>query len=485
MLRRIFIVGGSGALAAVALGIVQIRVGSIFGTGPELDAFFVGAALPAVLLAVSAGAIFSIVIPRLPDGPGAAAAAGRFAALAALAGSLVAAAVALIATPIVHIIAPGLDESASREAVAVLRIYAITIPPTSVAFVFSGYAYSIDRSYVAGASNTLYGLTWFALLFIPTFTDNVQGITVAGVLATIVQVVSAFVLASPRGAEPWPTARKLRISRASIMGAATVLGATLVGRLTLLLDPLFGSMLPPGSISQLTYASRIMLLAVFVSGQGAAFSLLVVGRRRDDRADADVRIGVVVPLLLSLGAAVVFAICGPGIAQMLLARGELTIADAQQIGDLMQIYAPSICAITVIWALEAVLYASKRASEVLIRVLAGLLVNAVASAAFVALLGEAGRPVGVFIGVSTQLILLLVLLSDDVRVGVLHEPRTRRYGVWLLIATSAVTAAVYLLGSELISASAAGVVATLAAASVTLTFVIHYGQGTATLRPAT
>lgn len=484
MLRRIFIVGGSGALAAVTLAIVQIRVGSIFGTGAELDAFFVGAALPAILLAVSAGAIFSIVIPRLPDGPAAAAAAGRFAALAALAGSFVAAIIALIATPIVHIIAPGLDESASREAVAVLRIYAITIPPTSIAFVFSGYAYSIDRSYVAGASNTLYGLTWFALLFIPVFTDDVRGVAVAGVIATIVQVVSAFFLASPRGAEPWPTARKLRISRASMTSAATVLGATLVGRLTLLLDPLFGSMLPPGTISQLTYASRIMLLAVFVSGQGAAFSLLVVGRRRDDRSDADVRLGVVVPLLLSLGAAAVFAICGPGLAEMLLARGELTIADAQQIGDLMRIYAPSICAITLIWALEAVLYASKRASEVLVRVLAGLLANLVASAAFVALLGEAGRPVGVFIGVTTQLILLFVLLSDDVRVAVLHEPRTRRYAVCLLVVTAAVTAAIYLLGGELISASVAGGVAALAAASVTLTFVVRYEQSTVALRPA-
>ncbi|GIK76709.1 MAG: hypothetical protein BroJett022_03990 [Actinomycetes bacterium] len=484
MLRRILIIGGSGAVAAAALAVVQIRVGSLFGTGAELDAFFVGAALPSVLLAVGAGAIFNIVIPRLPEGPGGAAAAGRFAALAATSGALVTAAIALAAAPIVDVIAPGLDGDTAREAAAVLRIYAITIPPTCVAFVFSGFAYSIDRSYVSGASGTLYALAWLGLLFVPAFTESVERVAVAGVLATIVQVTSAFALAASPGAVPWPITRRLRISQAAMAAAATVLGATLLSRVGLLLDPLFGSLLEAGSVSQLTYASRIMLLAVFISGQGPAFALLVVGRRRDDGSDADARIGVVVPLLLSLGAAAVFAICGPGLAQLLLARGELTTADAREIGELMRIYAPSICVIALVWALEAILYASQRAREVLMRVLAGLLVNMVASAAFVALLGVDGRPIGVFVGMSAQLVLLLVLLGGDPRVTVLSEPRTRDYAFGLLVTTVAVTSIVYLACGALTSLSIAGVVAALVAALVVLVFVVRYGRNAVALRDA-
>ena len=386
MLRRIFIVGGTGVIGALALALVQIKVGSLFGTGTELDAFFVGAALPSLLLSVSAGAIFSIVIPRLPDGSGGARAAGRFAALALVGGAVAAGVVALGAGPIVDLVAPGLSESTSRSAAEVLRIYAITIPPTSVAFAFSAYAYSIERPYVSGASTAVYGLVWFGLLFLAPFSGSAADVALAGVLATGVQVAVAFVLASPRGAVPWPVTRRLAVSRGAVVVAATVLGATMVGRLTLLLDPLFGSLLDPGSVSQLGYATRFMLLAVFVSGQGAAFSLLVVGRRRDVRSDSEARIAVVVPLLLSLGAAVIFAVCGPGLAQLLLARGELTSADAQQIGELLRIYAPAVVAITLIWTLEAVLYSAQRVREVFVRVVVGLLANFASSAALVALL---------------------------------------------------------------------------------------------------
>ena len=68
MFRRIVLIGGAGVLGAAALAIVQIRVGSLFGVSGELDAFFVGAALPSVLLAIGAAAISSLVVPRLPRG---------------------------------------------------------------------------------------------------------------------------------------------------------------------------------------------------------------------------------------------------------------------------------------------------------------------------------------------------------------------------------------------------------------------------------
>lgn len=476
MLRRILVIGGSGAVGALSLAIVQIRVGSLFGAGAELDAFFVGAALPSVLLAISAGAIANLVVPRLPTaapgGTEARAAAGRFAALAALLSAAVAAAVAALAPLIVRVVAPGLDGDTTATAIDVLRVYSISIPPTSVAFVFTAYGFTVDRHYSAGASTAVYGLAWTALLFLDPFTASASGVALAGVLATGVQLVAAFLLASLPGARPWPRARRLRLSRTAVSAAAAVLGATLVGRAVLLLDPLFGSLLDEGAISQLSFATRITLLAVFVSGQGAAFSLLVATRERDPAGEAaGARAGIVAPLLLSLTAAVLFAIAGPAIAELLLARGEFTEADAREVGTLLRLYSPAVVVMTLIWALEAVLYAARRGRAVLTRALAGLVVNLLASAALVVLLGREGRPLGVLVAFSVQLAALLWLLRDDELVGVLRSPDTVRDALLLILSVAISAGSVFALVSSVLSTMAAAVLATLAAALATSPFL--------------
>ena len=58
---------------------------------------------------------------------------------------------------------------------------------------------------------------------------------------------------------------------------------------------------------------------------------------------------------------------------------------------------------TLVWSLEALLYADLRTGAVLRRALAGLIVNAAASVALVIALGIEGRPLGVFVGVVVQL----------------------------------------------------------------------------------
>ena len=68
MLRRIILIGGAGIIGAASLALVQIRVGSLYGVSGELDAFFIGAAIPSVLLAIGAAAISSLVVPRMPTG---------------------------------------------------------------------------------------------------------------------------------------------------------------------------------------------------------------------------------------------------------------------------------------------------------------------------------------------------------------------------------------------------------------------------------
>ena len=211
-----------------------------------------------------------------------------------------------------------------------------------------------------------------------------------------------------------------------MLAIGAVLGATIVARAGLLLDPLYGSLLPVGSVCELSYASRIAALAILVCGQGAAFSLLIVGRERGERAREDSRIGLVAPLLFSTSAAIVLLIGGPALSDLVLARGELSVDDARAIGELLRLWAPAVIPFTLLWALEALLYAELRTTEVFSRALAGLAVNVVASGLLVLALGIEGRPLGVLVGVVVQLALVVALFWEDPRFAVLREAQTWR-----------------------------------------------------------
>lgn len=429
MLRRIVTIGGAGVVGAASLALVQIRVGSVFGVSGELDAFFIGAALPSVLLAIGAAAISSLVVPRLPIGdPSATArAAGRMASRAALITLPLTALVIAAAPLIVRLVGPGLDPPVADQAAEVLRIYSLSIPGTAIAFVFSSYGFASGRVWTSGISTGLYALSWLGLLFVPAFVVDVQSAALAGLIATGVQVGSAYLLSSFGVPRPRPTFSKLGIARKGLLAIGAVLGATIVARAGLLLDPVFGSLLPQGSVSQLSYATRIVALAVLVCGQGAAFSLLIVGREPSDvRAAEDSRVGLIAPVLFSTSAAVVLIVAGPQLSELILARGELSVADAREIGRLLQIAAISVVPFALVWALEALLYAELRTTEVLTRAAAGLLANAAASGALVLAFGIEGRPLGVLVGVTLQLGLLLALFWSDVRLASLRRRRTIR-----------------------------------------------------------
>ena len=474
MFRRIILIGGAGIIGAASLALVQIRVGSLFGVSGELDAFFIGAAIPSVLLAIGAAAISSLVVPRMPTGDPkvTAVAAGRMAVRAALIALPVTAVVVLAAPVIVRIIGPGLTEAVADQAGSVLRIYALSIPGTAVAFVFSAYGFASGRVWASGLSTSAYALVWLGLLFIPAFTDDVQSAALAGLIATGVQVLAAYLISSAGGPRPRPVFTALRIGSAGLMAIAAVLGATIVARAGLLLDPLYGSLLPQGSVSQLSYATRITALAVLVCGQGAAFSLLIVGRERSSaKTERDSRVGLIAPVLFSTAATAVLIIAGPQLSELILARGELSIADAREIGRLLQISAPAVIPFTIVWALEALLYAELRTTAVLYRALAGLVVNAIASGLLVLALGIEGRPLGVLVGVVVQLGLLMALFWNDPRIAPLRTPAVLRLATLNAVTVAVGAGGAYLACREAGSADAAVGLTIVVAGSISLLFL--------------
>lgn len=477
MLRRIVLIGGAGVLGAAGLALVQIRVGSLFGVSGQLDAFFVGAALPSVLLAIGAASISSLVVPRLPrsDPDEMAAVAGRMAIRATLIGIFTAAAVVVAAPLIVRLVGPGLESGVLSQAADVLRIYALSIPGTAAAFVYASYGYANGRVWASGLSIGTYALVWLGLLFVPALSDDVESATLAGLIATGVQVAAAYLFSSAGGPRPRPRFDHLRVGRTGVAAIAAVLAATVAARAGLLLDPLFGSLLPEGSVSLLAYAARIAALAIFVCGQGAAFSLLVVGgEAASERAAGESRVGLVAPLLLATSAAVVLVVCGPQLSELILARGELSAADAREVGELLRIWAIAVVPFTLIWALEALLYASQRVRAVLDRALIALAVNAAASGLLVAAIGIEGRPLGVLCGVAVQLGLLVALFWEDARFVALKTGSILRMALLHAVAVAAASTLIFVALRQAGSADLGAIAAIAVAGAISLAFVRSY-----------
>lgn len=396
MLRRIAIISAAGALGAGALAVVSIRVGALFGVGGQLDAFFVGASLPSLLLSLSAGVMTPLIAPRLAQLDDAAAAreAGRWAALALTAGLVLAAVSALASPLIVSAVAPGLRPGAASTAASVLRLYAVTFGPTMMAHVYAAHGYANGRVWTAGGSTLLYGGCWIGLLFVPQFTHSVQDVALAGILATAVQVTSAFLFCSAHDRRPWPRWRA-PASRAELAWPLLgVLVAVAVGRANTVLDPLFGSSLSRGSISELVYAWRIALLFMLVSGQGPAFTILA-GKRDGQGSTSTTPLGLVTTVQFAVGMGVAIAIAFQPLAPLILSHGELGVASANEIGRLVEAYAGAVIVFVVAWSLESVLYSDQRVWVVAWLNVPSLVLNIALSAVLVGPLGAIGRPIAV------------------------------------------------------------------------------------------
>jgi putative peptidoglycan lipid II flippase len=409
MLRRILIIASGGAVGSTMLALVSVRAGAIFGVGAQLDAYFVAVSLPSLLLSLSSTIVVAVLIPRLSDldEPKARQRAGEWALLAFLLSTLLAGLVELGSHLIISVLAPGLSIDTAHTANRVLQIMAIALPSTMAAFVYSAYGYAFKRVWTGGASTALYGIVWLGLLFLHPFTESVQGIAVACLIATQIQLLTAFLLCAAPTKLPWPRWRLPHRLIPAIMIITGMLITTVTSKINLLLDPLFGSFLPHGGVSELSYASRIAILFISFTGQGSALTILASGSRKVGRA-ADYRLlGLSVTMLLSVGAGTAVALVFSPVATLVLAHGALTSSKAETIGHLVQAYSVLIVVQSLAWSMEATLYATKRVWTVTLVSVPALVVNIGLSALFVSLLGAYGRPLAVTIAMMLYVCLLM------------------------------------------------------------------------------
>jgi putative peptidoglycan lipid II flippase len=476
MLRRILIIASGGAVGAAMLALVSVRAGAIFGVGAQLDAYFVAVSLPSLLLSLSSSIVVAVVIPRLSalDKLNARQRAGEWALLAFLLSTLLAGVVTLGSHFIISVLAPGLSVHTAHLANRVLQVMAFTLPSTMAAFVYSAYGYAFTRVWAGGGSTALYGIVWLGLLFLNPFTRSVQGIALACLIATQIQLLAAFLLCAAPTKLPWPRWRFPHRLIPAILLITGVLITTVTSKINLLLDPLFGSFLPRGGVSVLSYASRIAILFIAFTGQGSALTILASGSQKLGRP-ADYRfLGLCVTMLLSVGAGTAVAFAFSPVAPLILAHGALTSSKATTIGHLVQAYSVLIVVQSVAWSMESTMYAARRVWTVALVSIPALIVNIGLSALFVSLLGAYGRPLAVTLAMMLYACLLMSVAKTS-------EQRSFRSYIsllpWLdaaklLLLISAICG-VFLIGGDAIRAdrSLSAMISLITAAAATLAYV--------------
>lgn len=257
--------GSLGSLFALGAGLLlDLTLALLLGAGPTTDALFVALRIPLGIAVFFPPTAVQVLVPSisrwLEEGDLRRANARTSSTLAATAiGSGGFALVGfLIAPAMVQFLAPGLSPDGHLLAASLTRVVFLMIPAIATSEVLSAYRHAHRSHGLASAVHGVLGLTIVAVLLTSSSRAGVWVAAWAYVAGAVIQLVAAFVLAHAKGFRfcPGPVrtaemrqlgSRSLRPLAASALQLGTRLGEQMVA-----------SFLPPGSITILTYANRLV-----------------------------------------------------------------------------------------------------------------------------------------------------------------------------------------------------------------------------------
>jgi putative peptidoglycan lipid II flippase len=255
-------------LAVVSGLALDVVIALSFGVGSTTDAFFVAARLPVgVVMVLLSGASLGLVpvFSRIRETHGAAGAdavSTSVLALVLLGGTAIATLVALAAPAIVSLLAPGLDPQTLATASMLLRILVLVMPLTAWAEVLRSIANARDSFALPAAANIALNLV-AASFILATSHRGVVSAAWAYVAGGIARIVVLVVWNLYLGWRPVWRASGLGGWRDTTARSALALsvrpsaGAGLAP-LVRIVEGIFASFLPVGSITILNYGYRLI-----------------------------------------------------------------------------------------------------------------------------------------------------------------------------------------------------------------------------------
>src|SRR5690349_20585395 len=398
--RSITTVGGYTLLSRI-LGFVRDVVQSaLLGSGPVADAFIVAFKLPNLFRRLFAeGAFSAAFVPlfsRELQGHGREAALifARQAHACLLLILIPFSVLMILAMPgVVTLMAPGLSDDRPTFDLAV-EFGRITFPYLvfiSLASLYGGVLNSIDRFAEVAVTPVLLNIAMIgAMLGLTPFLPNGGyaasiGVALAGLLQWLWLLLSCrrdgvgMKLVRPRYTER--VARLVRLATPVAIGG----GAQ---QISTLLDVVWASILPAGSIAALYYADRIAQLPLGVIGIaiGTALLPLLAHQLRagsDEAAMANQNRAIEFGLLFSLPSAVALWIFAEPIIRVLFEHGKFGPEDTQRTAGALAAYALGLPAFMLVKALTPGFFAREDTRTPLVIAIVAIVVNVALNAVFV------------------------------------------------------------------------------------------------------
>ena len=397
--RSIATVGSFTLLSRVVGFVRDIVLSAVLGSGAVADAFFVAFKLPNFFRRLFAeGAFSAAFVPlfarELHEGGRAEALAFARQAQAALLLVLIPFTVLLmLAMPgVMAVLAPGMRDDAPTFAMAVEfgRIAFPYLLFISLASLYGGVLNSIDRFAHVAATPVLLNLALIGAVlgltpFLPSsgYAASI-GVAIAGVLQWLwLLVACARDGVGMRLVRPRWTARVARLVK---LATPVAIGGG-VQQISVMLDVVWASLLPVGTISALYYADRIAQLPLGVVGIAIGTALLPLLARElraghTASAMANQNRAIEYGLLFSLPAALALWLLAEPIIRILFEHGRFTPEDTARTASALAAFATGLPAVVVVKALTPGFFAREDTRTPLYIAIAAIATNVALNIAF-------------------------------------------------------------------------------------------------------
>ena len=410
--------------ASSALGLLRdLSLAALFGASSQTDAFLVAWTIPETVVPLMGDAMTYLLVPVLVAElirsrsmmP-----VIRATFLPLLAVATAVAVIAAAAAPLwVQLLAPGI---ADRElAINCFRIASLTVVFIGASGYFMAALRADHRFIIPACTGIVYNIgilgCMFALRVRLGVVGAALGLAVGSVLMVAIQIPSFLRVASFRGL-------RMQINRRLLVGASffVPIAAYALGRQAqVFVERAVGSLLGPGAISHLNYASKIAQVPALLALTTAAVAFPLIARAMNDPHLLRVRVHEELRrvVLLILPPIAFFQFFAEPSVRFLLQRGVFDASDAAVTASVLRLYSLGLLGQVLIVVGVLIHFSGRRRNWApALAVLLGLGVTVLLDVSLMTTLGVRGLAVGNAVGISVAAVLVLKAVTRVVSLDV-------------------------------------------------------------------
>lgn len=423
-----------GAASVIALGNILSRgfglardavIAATFGPTVRTDAFVIARTLPNIAYdllvgSVSTAAFVPVFVQHARDERQFWRLVGAIFSLAALAFVVVCSALAVLADPLMSVIARGFDSDAQRQLAAnLMRIALISVVFQGLAGVLTSALYARNQFTLPSFATAVYNLGIIAGVLLLA---NAFG-ALALAFGLVIGALAQFALQAIGLRQFWRAYRpRLNLGdpavRRILALAGTVAAGLLVTIASQVIDRTLASSLPEGSVTLMEFATRVIQVPLGIVGLAVSYAALPTLARFSSGPEASLAdyrqsllFALKLVLLLMLPIFAVLAAVAQPLMAVLFERGAFTAEATARMATIFLAYAPQLPLTAIDYLLINAFYARQNARTPVVVGAVGVLIYLAVALPTIAPFGPVGLAFANAVQNGSHALILLVLLE--------------------------------------------------------------------------